>query len=51
MDRRRLTNRRAGFNLVAMSVILVVASIIMVGFLQGKEAGDVIQKSATTARS
>ena len=47
---RTLADRRAGFNLITMSIFLTVASIIMVSYLPGQEAGDINNKSMTTVQ-
>lgn len=40
--------RRSGFTLIWVSVLLTVASLVLVSLLPGREAGDVGQKSLAT---
>ena len=45
MERRKFTDPRAGFNLIAISIILTVAALIYTSFLPGSNQGGDLQKS------
>ncbi len=48
MESGRLLDRRAGFNLIVMSLFIMVASVIMAAMLSGGDAGDINTKSMNT---
>jgi type II secretory pathway pseudopilin PulG len=48
-SKHRLTNREAGFTLIAVTILLTVAALVMVSFLPGKQSGSKTLKAKTTA--
>jgi hypothetical protein len=44
----RRQRRNGGFSLIMVSILLTAAALMMVAMLPGQEAGDSLQKSATT---
>ena len=50
VDRRRLTDRRAGFNLILLSIIMTAAALVYVTVLGDRAENDLLKSQSTTQK-